>query len=224
MAEQFTAQLWARISPLYRAILDHPFLHGLTDGTLPEETFRVYVTQDALYLRQFARVLAVAAAKAPRDDWCEVLSEHAKVTLVVERSLHEGFFQGWGLPVEQIERTPPTPTTLAYTSYLNRVAYSSPFEEILGAVLPCYWIYWEVGKALETRGSSQRLYQRWIDTYASEMFASAVQQVLTMLDTAVSDLPPRRLAAIEERFVTAARYEWMFWDAAWRQEQWPIEA
>jgi thiaminase (transcriptional activator TenA) len=126
MAEQFTAHLWARISPLYRAILVHPFLQGLTDGTLPEETFRVYVTQDALYLRQFARVLAVAAAKAPRDSWCEVLSEHARVALVVERSLHEGFMQDWGLAGEQIARTPPTPTTLAYTSYLNRVAYAAP--------------------------------------------------------------------------------------------------
>jgi thiaminase/transcriptional activator TenA len=25
-----------------------------------------------------------------------------------------------------------------------------------------------------------------------------------------------------ERFTVTARYEWMFWDAAWRGESWPL--
>lgn len=215
---RFTEELWRSIEPIFSAILAHPFVKGLTDGSLPEEAFRFYVVQDALYLQDYARCLALAAAKAPRAAWCELFAEHAKVALVVERSLHESFFQEWGLSEEQVASTPYAPANLAYTSYLLRIAYERPFEELLGAVLPCYWIYWEVGKHLERLGSPNPLYQRWIDTYASEEYAQVVRAVLAVTDEAVADLPESRRAPIRQHFVTTSRYEWLFWDSAWRQE------
>jgi thiaminase/transcriptional activator TenA len=115
-----------------------------------------------------------------------------------------------------------TPTTLAYTSYLTRTAYAAPFEELVGALLPCYWIYWEVGKELVAAGSPNPLYQRWIDKYASEEFGEAVRRVLDATNRATADLPESRLAPIRRRFLTASRYEWMFWDAAYRREAWPV--
>ena len=219
---RFTEELWRSIEPIFSAILAHPFVKGLTDGSLPEEAFRFYVVQDALYLQDYARCLALAAAKAPRAAWCELFAEHAKVALVVERSLHESFFQEWGLSEEQVASTPYAPANLAYTSYLLRIAYERPFEELLGAVLPCYWIYWEVGKHLERLGSPNPLYQRWIDTYASEEYAQVVRAVLAVTDEAVADLPESRRAPIRQHFVTTSRYEWLFWDSAWRLETWPV--
>jgi len=220
--DRFTTELWRSIDSIFAAILTHPFVRGLTDGTLPEEAFRFYVVQDALYLQDYARCLALAAAKAPRDTWCELFADHAKVALVVERSLHESFFQEWGLTAEQVAATPYAPANLAYTSYLLRIAYERPFEELLGAVLPCYWIYWEVGKYLERLGSPNALYQRWIETYASEEYASVVRAVIDVTDAAVADLPESRRAPIRQHFVTTSRYEWLFWDSAWKQERWPV--
>ncbi|MCS7049990.1 MAG: thiaminase II [Thermomicrobium sp.] len=219
---RFTDELWTAIAPIFTAILDHPFLRGLTDGSLPEDVFRFYVVQDALYLRDYARTLALAAAKAPRDPWCELFAEHAKVALVVERSLHDSFFRDWNLSPERVAATPYAPTNLAYTSYLLRVAYERPFDELLGAVLPCYWIYWEVGKQLERHGSPNALYQRWIDTYASEEYAHVVRAVIDVMDETVTDLPETRRTTIRHHFVTTSRYEWLFWDAAWRLETWPV--
>ena len=222
MASQFTSQLWESISEIYAAILAHPFLNGLTSGDLPEATFRFYVIQDALYLRDYARCLTIAAAKSPDDRWCEMFAEHAKGALVVERSLHEGFFAQWGLSEADVYAKPPAPTNLAYTSYLLRVAYGSSFEELLGALLPCYWIYWEVGKTLQTRGSVSPTYQRWIDTYGSEEFGTVVRQVLDVTNEAIVDLPETRRERIRGHFLTTSRYEWLFWDAAYRQERWQI--
>lgn len=219
---RFTQELWESIATIFAAILEHPFVLGLTDGTLPGRAFRFYVVQDALYLRDFARCLSVASARSPQDPWCEMFAEHARTALVVERALHEDFFREWGLSGPQVDATPLAPTNLAYTSYLLRVAYAAPFEELLGALLPCYWIYWEVGKTLEKRGSPDRLYQRWIETYASEEFATAVRQVLEVVNQAVADLPETRRAPIRQHFLATSRYEWMFWDAAWRQEAWPL--
>lgn len=222
MSTRWTSELWESITPIYDAILAHPFLKGLSDGSLPEPAFRFYAIQDALYLQDYARCLSLASAKSPEDAWCEMFAEHARTALVVERSLHESFFQQWGLTPEQINATPMAPTNLAYTSYLLRIAYGRPFEEVLGALLPCYWIYGEVGKHLERLGSPDPLYQRWIETYAAEEFAAVVRQVLDVTDRAVEDLPASRRVAIRRHFHTTSRYEWMFWDAAWRQESWAV--
>ena len=90
----------------------------------------------------------------PRADRCtfEERSEVAAGALRVERTLHEGFFREFDLTPADVLATPLAPTTLAYTHYLLAVAYGKPFHEALAALLPCYWIYWEVGKELLRRG------------------------------------------------------------------------
>ena len=219
---RFTDELWRAVEPIYAAILRHPFLTGLTGGSLPRESFQFYAVQDALYLRQFARALSIVAARAPQDEWIIMFNEHAAGTLKVERALHESFFREFGLRPEQVAATPPAPTNLAYTSYLLAVAYGATFHEALAALLPCYWIYWEVGKALERAGSPEPLYQRWIGTYASEAFGGLVRGVLDATNAAAAPLPLPDQEAMRRHFVTASRYEWMFWDMGYRREAWPV--
>ena len=223
MKKDFTTQLWEEVTSIYQAILKHPFVSGLTDGSLSEDRFRFYTIQDALYLRDFAKALAAAAASAPRDEWTEFLAAHARDTLVVERALHDSFFGDWDLTPEQVYATPIAPTNLAYTSYLLRVAHGGSFEEAVAALLPCDWIYIQVGGELVKEGSPNALYQRWIDTYASEEFRDIVQQFIDMVDDAAEDASEARREKMRHHFVIASRYEWMFWDMAWQEETWPIE-
>jgi thiaminase (transcriptional activator TenA) len=181
-------ELWTSIDPIYAAILRHPFITGLTDGSLTRERFEFYAVQDALYLREFARALAIAAARAPKDDWIIMLCDHAAGALRVERSLHEDFFREFALPSETVLATPPAPTNLAYTNYLLAVAYGAPFHEALAALLPCYWIYWEVGKQLTKAGSPNPLYARWIRTYGADEFGTIVNGVLEATDEVAARL------------------------------------
>jgi thiaminase/transcriptional activator TenA len=218
----FTAELWASIEDIYAAILRHPFIRGLTDGSLPPESFRFYAVQDALYLREFARALSLAAARAPEDDWIIMFDEHAAGALKVERALHESFFKDFGLSPADVAATPPAPTNLAYTSYLLAVAYGAPFHEAVAALLPCYWIYWEAGKHLERTGSPDPLYARWIGTYASEEFGAVVQAVLRATDATAATLGAAGREAMRRHFVTTSRYEWMFWEMGYRRESWPV--
>ena len=217
-----TRELWESIAPVYTAILRHPFIAGLTDGSLPGESFRFYAVQDALYLREFARTLALAGAKAPREDWIILFSEHAAEALKVERALHESFFAEWGLTADEVRATPMAPTNLAYCSYLTSTASGGGFHEAIAALLPCYWIYWEVGKELERRGSPNTLYARWIGTYASEQFGGAVRAVLDVTEQTATSVSEIDRAAMRRHFQTTSRYEWMFWDMGWRRESWPV--
>jgi len=220
---RFTDELWASIEPIYAEILRHPFIAGLTDGSLPRESFEFYAVQDALYLREFARALAIAGARAPKDDWIVMLADHAAGALRVERTLHEGFFREFGLTSEAVVATPLAPTTLAYTHYLLAVAYSAPFHEALAALLPCYWIYWEVGKRLTRAGSPNPLYVRWIETYGSDEFGAVVAAVLEATNEVAARIGDAERTAMRRHFLTTSRYEWMFWDMGYRREQWPFE-
>ena len=218
----FTGELWRAIEPVYARILAHPFLDGLTDGTLPTDCFRHYVVQDALYLRDYARALSLTGVRSRSEDVLVMFDEHALGAVSVERSLHEGFFRELGVTREQLGSSPMAPTTLAYTSYLLRVATLGDFHQALGAVLPCYWIYAQVGTALLQRGSPNPMYQRWIDTYGGEEFQAVVDSVLDVTDEVCEELTPAQRYATKDAFVATSRYEWMFWNMGWTLEAWPV--
>ena len=217
-----TEELWASIEDVFAAILRHPFVAGLTDGSLEREAFRFYVVQDAHYLREYARALALLAARSPGEGELLMFSRHAAGAIEVERSLHDGFFVDFGLTEQDIAETPMAPTNLAYTSYLLAVCHGGSFAEALGAVLPCYWIYQRVGRELLARRSPDPLYRRWIETYGGEEFAEIVQAVLDLTDRVGGDLGLAERTLVARRFHQTSRYEWMFWDMGFRREQWPV--
>ncbi len=217
----FSRQLWESNQDIYGAILEHPFLTGLADGTLKKEAFAFYMIQDAHYLREFARALSLTAAKAPREDWAVLLNTHAADALRYERQLHESVFSEYGISADQVQRTEPAPEAFGYTSFLVANAFRGSFAESLSALLPCYWIYWEVGKELKKRGSKNPVYQRWIDAYSAEGYGDSVKAVLAIIDQVGQSASPAERAVMQDHFRRTARYEWMFWDSAYHLRRWP---
>jgi thiaminase (transcriptional activator TenA) len=218
---RFRDELWAQIDHIYAAILEHPFLAGLTDGTLPGDVFQQYVLQDAHYLRDFARALAITGGKATDDDSIVQFCQDAAAAILVERGLHDGFIAAFGLSAGEARATPIEPTTLAYTSYLLKVVHQGSFAEALAVVLPCYWIYARVGDALLAKSSPNPLYKQWIDTYGGEEFQATVERVLTVVDRLGAELSEAERERFGEHVVVTSKYEWLFWDAAWHRESWP---
>ncbi|MGH3264720.1 MAG: thiaminase II [Trebonia sp.] len=220
--ESFSALLWDDIGDIYGSILAHPFLTGLTDGTLPEESFAFYVVQDALYLRDYARALATVASRAPTAGAMRMFASHAAEAIAAERELHDTLLTELGIPIERSQSDEPAPTNLAYTSYLLATVGGGSYAEGVGAVLPCYWIYAAVGKELIGRGSPDHRYQRWIATYGGDEYGDAVAAVIAELDRVSPGLSHDERARVRGHFRTASRYEWMFWQMGWVKESWPI--
>ncbi len=219
---RFTDSLWQAALPVYDAILAHPFVAGLITGALDEAAFRYYVIQDSHYLRDFARGLALLAAKSDSEPALQMFCGHAANAIAVERALHASFYQHWGLSAQQVWDTPVAPNCLLYTNYLVRVAYERPYHEGVAAFLPCYWVYLEVGKALERQGSANPRYQEWINTYASAEFEAVVHEVIAATDALAERLTADHRAAMTAHFVMATRMEWMFWDMGYRQQRFEV--
>jgi thiaminase/transcriptional activator TenA len=222
MSDRLTDELWRGAADIYGAILAHPFLTGLTDGSLEQDAFAFYVVQDALYLPGYAQALAEVATRAPDTAGIEMFARHAADVIAVERTLHDSLLAGLGIDPASAEVAEPAPTTLAYTSYLLATARGGSYAEGVGAVLPCYWIYWEVGKQLLRRGSPNPRYQQWIGTYGAEEYGDVVRDVITLTDELGPALAPSERALVHRHFRTTSRYEWMFWDMGYRRESWPL--
>ncbi len=222
MTDSFTGELWQGITDVYYAILAHPFVTGLTDGSLPHDAFAFYVVQDALYLQGYAAALAAVASRAPDAAGTEMFESHAADVIAVEQTLHGSLLAGLGVDPATVGAAEPASTTLAYTSYLLAVSHGGSYAEGVGAVLLCYWIYWEVGKELLRRGSPDPRYQQWIDMYGGEEFGGTVRAVLAVADRLGPGLAAAERARVHRHFRTTSRYEWMFWDMGYRKETWPI--
>lgn len=214
--------LWASAQDVYTAILTHPFLSGLADGTLHRESFRHYIVQDSHYLRGYAKALAVCAAKAPDSDATVMFAEHAAGAINAERDLHAALMGELGMSPDEAAREPVAPTTQAYVSYLLATTYGGSYAEAVSAVLPCYWIYARVGDELLAKSSPDPLYARWIAMYGGAEFQAVVDSVLEVTDRIGDRSSEAEVELMSGHYRTTSKYEWMFWDAGYRQEQWPV--
>jgi thiaminase/transcriptional activator TenA len=213
----FTQTLWDKIAGIFEAIIDHPFNRELAQGTLALEKFKFYIQQDALYLVDFSRALAMVGSKAHLPGRILDFLEFARDGLVVERALHEEYFRRFDVSPE----ADPAPGCFAYTNYLVATAAHRSFEEAVSALLPCFWIYREVGMDIVGRSAPDNPYQLWIDTYAGEEFAAAVRRAIEITDEVAAATTEANRKRMTEAFVLSSRLEWMFWDSAYRMEAWP---
>lgn len=213
----FTDELWAGIAPIRRAIDDLDFVRGLGDGTLPRERFDYYMRQDAGYLGTYGRALAGLASMTTNPDDLVFWAECARDSILVERSLHASHVDVEG----ELE---VSPTSRAYQNFLLASLASGEYAVAATAVLPCFWIYQSVGDDLFANAGNleEHAYGDWIGMYADPTFAEQTGIVRSIIDRLAEEGSRETRERMRETFETACRYEWMFWDAAWRMEAWPV--
>ena len=219
---QFSDSAWQRTARLRAAIDELPFNTELAAGTLSRERFQGYIVQDALYLGQYARVLALAGVKGPDGATLQAFGRCALEAVAVEQALHERYLQEFGIDPALLTDSEPSPDCLGYTSFLLATAYHDPWEVLAAALLPCFWIYWDVGSRIAKRAASDNPYRAWIDTYADEGFGEAVRMVIGITDRAASATTSAVQARMMTAFVRSTQYEWLFWDGAYQQRGWPV--
>jgi len=214
----FTEGLWQSTAHLYGAILEHPFNTELAAGTLDPDRFAYYVQQDEIYIKAYARALAQVAAKAPDSQACNDLLGYAKEGILIEQALHDSFFKKFGIvPTDQ-----PQPSCFSYTHFLLSVTAAEPFETGVAALLPCFWIYQKVGHHIAGFAAADNPYQLWIETYSDDAYDEVVDRMVSMTEDAAVAASGSARSRMAQAFFDSARLEWMFWDAAYRLEKWPM--
>ena len=213
---KITEQFWKHAEPIYQAILKHPFIRELADGSLREEIFIFYMKQDALYLIDFSRALALTGLRSMELRHFSTFLRFALDAVNVERGLHDTFFKRYGVELD----VESSPACFAYTHFLLSTASLRSAEESMAALLPCFWIYREVGLYILERTKPGNPYQDWIDMYAGEEFNASVEAAIGIVEEVGSKAHPSVQKEMLAAFTRSSRLEWIFWESAYRRERW----
>jgi len=212
--------------PIWRALHEHPFITELAEGTLALDKFRFFLEQDDFYLEEYARCLAMGAAKSRTErelryfttDLNQVLdaelpSNRALLANVTGRGAQD---RGGALAM--------APANVAYTSYMQSLALRGGPLEIMASLLPCAWSYIEIATALRDRTDLDHpVFGGWIGYFSLPANIEMVAGMRRDFDALVAEevTTDARHQEIGRIFATSSRLERGFWEMAYTLEQWP---
>ena len=209
-AGPWTAALWAAGGETWHQILDLPFVRALGDGTLDEDLFAFYLDQDALYLRDYSRALATLSARADTAEAQVHWAAGAHEAIAAESQLHEGWL------ANRARLGGPSPITMGYTNFLRASAAGDDYVVGAAAILPCYWLYEEVGAVLSSQNHADHPYAEWLSMYGGEEFAADVARSLAEVERAFEAASPAQRVRAARAYLSACVYEREFFDQAHR--------
>ena len=222
--DDFSDRLRGDAAHIWKRILAHPFLVEMGEARLPLDKFTFYVKQDYAYLMEFARCLGIAAAKVEDRETMRAFASLLNASLTVEVEMLERLGGKLGLSPKELRASEPAPTNVAYTRHLLYVAYSGTVGEILASMLPCMWTYKEIGERIGG-GAALRvhsIYSDWCATYRSQEYIDLVDWYRRFTDQFASESGTSIREEMKRHFILSSRYEYMFWDMAYKKETWPI--
>ena len=218
----WSGEAWKAALPVFKNILAHPFVTGLADGTLPQDVFAHYIRQDALYLESYARTMSAIAVRLPKQEQRDLMTGFIRDTLAAERYMHE-LYQSMNEKLLPPVPTKASPTCQLYMSYEARLAATAPVEVACAVILPCFTVYQQTGAhLLAACKKNGNPYKDWIDAYADPSFDKATRAAVALCDELADKASADVRKEMTDAYVLATRMEWMFWDSAYRMEQWPI--
>lgn len=199
-------------------IKKHPFIIQLMKGSLSKDVFEFYIKQDALYLADYKKTLALIGIKCVKSDDTQFFLDAATGIIAVENALHQLFLK------DVIDVNEASPTCQLYTSYLFSTVHNNDIAVGLAAVLPCFTIYKDIGDyILENQlNKDNNPYQNWINTYGGEAFENSVKKAIEITNAYAKTASKETIGLMNAAYNRASKLEWMFWDSAFNKEQWKL--
>lgn len=220
----FSKELREVAAHIWEKIFAHPFLAEIERATLPLDKFKFYIKQDYTYLVDFARCLGIAAAKSEDIETMRTLASLLEAGTTIEIEMLEGLGERLGVPAMDLRTAEPAPSNVAYMRHFLYVAYSGSVGEIMASMLPCMWTYQEIGERIEGGPAFDEhpFYREWRDTYRSREYVELVGWYKDLTDRYASEAGSREKGLMKKHFLLSSRYEFMFWDMAYKKETWPV--
>lgn len=215
---KFSDELRRDVNDIWEASFNHPFIKGVADGTLPIECFKNYLQQDAYYLTHNASVLALLSAKTMDLEVKNKFAGLAELVTSWEMDLHRSNFEKLGVTEEDRKNFKPAPTAYAYTSHMYRAAYTGTEGDVMAAILPCAWLYFEIGGRLQGSAPGVPMYEEWINKYTGD--TTFIQSQIDILDNIAERVTEAERQRMREYFIISSRYEYAFWEMSYSFEKW----
>lgn len=199
---------------LLQQVYAHPFNIALSNGTLPKDVFETFLRQDILYLIDFSQALQYLAPRLSEKKHNELCSELSAYVLKEMPFLYDfpsysdtpSFFQPRRILVKKNE------AVTNYTHFLIDNAKNKPIEIAVASILPCFYLYSELGKQMAKNDQDNNPYKEWIESYTHPVFLSYTQQFIDIFDTVATECEQENMInALKE----ATGFEIKLWDSVY---------
>lgn len=218
----FTDQLHQAAKPVWQKSFDHPFITEIADGTLPLDKFRFYLKQDRYYLEQFGDLHGAIADQISDPTIKQFLLDGAAGLHDGEDQIRHTMFKELNITPEEIKTTPIAPTAYGYVTHMDfQLEHAFPAAAVT-ALLPCYWLYSEIGNNLKNVQSPVTVYQQFLDSYSADDFNDGTRQMIEIVEHLSQPLNDDQKAYVQKVFLQSSAYELNFWQMAYTKEQWPF--
>ncbi|NYF10557.1 hydroxymethylpyrimidine kinase/phosphomethylpyrimidine kinase [Leifsonia sp. AK011] len=207
-ASRVAEEWWTDIAPIRESTDALPFVRGLVDGSLERGDFTWYLQQDALYLRDYSRALAHASALAPTREEQAFWATSAHSAIAAELDLHTHW-----LDTDELFVAEPSATTTAYVDHLLALAARGDYGELIAGLLPCFWMYVDIGERMLSHAASENPYRQWLTTYADPAFRDATTRAIEYVTSHAGHALPEHRRRMQRAFRTSARHEHDFFTA-----------
>ena len=223
----FADDLRAKYHDQWEAMVTHPFVLEMGDGSLDIAKFRSYFRQDYVFCRDLVKLTAIAIAKAAPDyDAGARLDGFLANFLSAENDLFLNGFQELGVTAEQYRETEANPVTQGFGDFMVRTALEGDFDDLIALFYVTEGTYLDWATRLINSGQkpNNKVYQDWIDIHSPEVLGEVVQWFTARLNEAGARADTAKAANLERIFLTTLRYEQLFWDANYYgNKTWPNE-
>ena len=191
---------WEDITPIVEGIYGDYFVKSLGEGTLDVARFENYIAQDSVYLFRYSELLARAGELATDPDEKAFWQASSEEAIATEMELHRS--RGAG------ERVPASPETAAYLAHLSRSG--TDYAVLIAALLPCFWIYEQVGLTLAAKNHEAHPYNDWLSTYGSPEFTESTRRAIALVQRAARSADRATLTRMREAFTASSHHERAF--------------
>ena len=209
----FSKKVWDKNKKLYDKIVNMHFNKELMEGTLDKKRFAYYIEQDAIYLKYYSKALAIISSKMHDSEYAISFLKSSINSYIVEEEVVHKYFKD----IFNFKNTNKlTTANIGYTGFLINTSQTEAAEAAVAAILPCFWIYNEIGKHIKEKAViKNNPYKKWIDTYADEEFSKSTENMIKLTD----DLYSKASKDVRERMIvtfnTAFVWEYRFWNDAY---------
>lgn len=217
---KFSQKLYESVEDIWKSYYEHPFVYGIGQGALDVDKFKFYMIQDYIYLLDYAKIYALGIVKADTEEIMKGFSSMVNGILNGEMSIHRSYMRRLGITQDEISQANASLANISYTNYMLSVSQRGTLAELTVSLLSCMWSYLEIGKHLSKIPGAvdHEFYGEWIRGYISEDYIKLTNWVIDLVDDLAKDLPKRELEKLEEIFINASKYEYMFWDMSYNKE------
>ncbi len=204
---KFSEHAWKSIEDVFSEIINHPFIRELASGNLPPEVFKEYLKQDMLYLQSYGKAIAMLGSRATNHKDTAYWLKNAYEGLAAEKEMHDIYLKKWN-----IQETPEANTACEiYSNFILAIAAYMPYEIAVAGIMPCFWVYEQIGLTIVNKSNVDNPYIEWIQTYSSKQYSDSVQEGIILMDELAEKSSDETKSEMLKYFRKGTIYELLFY-------------